>query len=363
MYADNFRKHYEDVKQSVFEELLIKCKKGDYDEISQHVSLLDDLGCFPDIYNKFITSLLIKQGNTLNKLFEDTELDFDMNRLKTKQEAYLANLSEFEADVLDNIGLILYISHIGYPLLKEKTDLYSISFFIEQIQKRLTKCLSSKISNQSLHSLMWSLFKPIDCKIRQKLEIYLKDFPYEHGILMILGRKYILLTDRQASLCEELFKKSLTSLTLYSTTLVRNRFKFLTNKNNINLHVGFADKAISLLFNFINKLNLDQQSTYSLFKAITGSTFDILHQEINKIFCLVNSDKELNKELANYCWVSYTCINAIEVQYRVLCETIDFNMIKNLYLSNPGKDGQILSFNTENQKILRSYLVRLIRLF
>ena len=317
-----FNKHYKKKTNEWFNEFIAKTKDGSLDDIAFVVKKLVESGSWASFYNSYFGNKVDELTDGFVGLVQYYELNhgnIDMQSLLEKQLSFLSDIKELEETIKDTITILYYASEIGYLYVKVTNindDVKSISSFFNKIKVVIEqKCDKRKVSDKSFsfHSLNLSLHKSLNTNISKHITELRSTIPLESFDYNKISENLLL----PAKILDILNHKRAFSLNIISNYVkdkLIDRHNHLTNKQYLDLKTGLKHPVIDSMFSYLQNLNLNRNDMHQIFHSGCENVFSSIHHKINEIYTQSATNKELNKELANYCWVSFTFIYELQAQ-------------------------------------------------
>lgn len=373
-----FYKHYKTKNKEWFGEFLIKTKDGNLNELVFLVKRLVESGSWVDFYNFYFQTKIIEiieSFISLLKYYELSNGNIDMQLLLDKQLSYFSDLKEIEENITDVLTVLYFASEIGYLYIKAtgiNKNMVNIPVYLEHMSELIElKTDSDRISDKSytFHSLHLSEYSNLSHRLIKhindlRISVPFGSFNYE------LKADELIWSSKLKNLLVHKKVFSFGVISLYVKDKLFERHNHLTNKQYLDLKTSLSHPFINSLFTFLHNLKMNRIEIYNMFHIACEKVFNSIHQKINEIYSQSGTDKELNKELANYCWVSFNYIYDLQVQIDNLNQTVslttvisELNTIKNRKNINKPKTVEFttmvnyfIEFDlTELQKLISLY--------
>ena len=328
-----FKKHYNKKVKEWFLDFVEKTKEKSLDDLLFTVKRLIDAGSWVSLYNEYFQCKAGEISQAWVSLIQGYELStakIDIKVLLDRQKRFLDELNAIEEMVKEIVTVLYFASEIGHLHVKATgigRDYISIPAFFEAIKRQIdTDCEAAKLSDKvyAFHSLHLSLYLKLASRLKGhiddlRLAVPLESFSYDLAIDQILFPIKIksILGHKRAF--------SLGLLSGYVKDKLYERHSHLTHSQYLDLKTGLKHPVIDAMFALIQNLGLNRSELYDLFHSGCERIFTSIHQRINDIYSHSATNKELNKELANYCWVSFAFIYDLQAQIDQSNLRIDIN--------------------------------------
>lgn len=330
-----FYKQYKLKTSEWFEEFAAKAKELNFNELSFLVKKLVDAGCWTELYNEYFHSKAGSLAEGVVSLLRYYELNngmIDIQILLEKQLDFLSDLKEIEKALLDATTGLYFACEVGHLHIHATgvdKELADVSSFLARMKHLIeVGCESAKVSDKSyaFHSLHLSSyyglgFRFIDHVAKLRIAVPLESFNYD------LVATEVLLPTKVAEILRHKRTFSLGVLSTYMKDRLFDRHSHLTQKQYLDLKAGLKHPLITAMFTYLDNLNLNRGELLGMVHSGSEKVFTSIHQKINEIYSVSGTDKELNKELANYCWVSFTFIFDLQDQIDHLNRAVSLNTV------------------------------------